>query len=177
MKKIITVIAGLGFLVTTTLSEPAQANRRFCVVSEIDRSVVCGREANRYEYQQYDRRYRNRYPDSRQDRYRSRGEVRRRVSRIYRDVLGRRGDREGIRTYTNRVLSGRWSLSRVRKDIARSSEAREKINQIYREVLGRDADSNGLRTYRKRLGNGWSLDKVRREIRNSSEARRRRREI
>ena len=176
MKKVITAIA-LGFVVTASLSEPAQANRRFCVVSEIDRSVVCGREANRYEYQEYDRRNRNRYRNSRGNSYRSRREVRRRVSRIYRDVLGRRGDREGVRTYTRRVMSGRWSFRKVRKDIAQSQEARDRINQIYREVLGRDADSRGLRTYRKRLERGWSLSRIRRDIRRSTEARRRRGEI
>ena len=171
MKKIITTIAGLGFLVTTTLSEPALANRRLCIVSEIDRSVVCGKEATRYQYQQYDRRYRNRYPDSREERYLRRRDVKRKVGRIYRQVLGRRGDREGVRIYTKRVMSRGWSFGRVRKDLARSGEAREKINQIYREILGRDADSSGLRTYRKRLERGWSLDKVRRAIRKSREAR------
>ena len=174
MKTIITTIAGLGFLVTTTLSQPVQANQRLCIASEINGSIVCGRRATQREVRSYNRRYGRRDSNYEYSPNRDRRVVRRKINRVYRDVLGRRGDREGLRTYTKRVLSGRWNIREVRKDLARSEEARDKINQIYREVLGRNADSEGLRTYRKRLEKGWSLSRVRRDISNSSEAKERR---
>lgn len=96
------------------------------------------------------------------------------LNKIYRDVLDRDIDRRGFRMYSQRIREG-WPLSRVRKEVARSSEAREEINRIYRNRLGRDADQDGLRTYQKRLEDGWSLRRVEGALANSEEARQRRR--
>lgn len=96
------------------------------------------------------------------------------INRIYRDVLDRNVDRRGYRVYSDRIKDG-WSLSRVRREIARSSEAREAISRLYQRVLGRDADPEGLRTYQRSLEDGGSLRSVEREIARSQEARERRR--
>jgi len=108
----------------------------------------------------------------RDDRY---SRVEQRIDRLYREVLGRRADRAGLRTYSDRMLRGGWDENRVRQDLARSQEARNAINQLYREILGRNADPGGLRTYQGHLERGWSLDRVRRELQNSPEARNRNR--
>jgi hypothetical protein len=105
----------------------------------------------------YDERYRRSYSD---------------IDRIYRDVLGRRADRDGLRTYSRRLEQG-WSLREVRRDLAKSRECESAINAIYRQVLGRNADRGGIRTYVVRLSEGWSLTEVRRDISNSREARER----
>ena len=96
------------------------------------------------------------------------------LNKIYRDVLDRDIDRRGFRVYSERIREG-WPLSRVRKEVARSSEATEEINRIYRNRLGRDVDQDGLRTYQKRLEDGWSLRRVEGALANSEEARERRR--
>lgn len=103
----------------------------------------------------YDDRYRRSHSD---------------IDRIYRDVLGRRADRNGLRTYSRRIEQG-WSLREVRRDLARSRECESAINAIYRQVLGRNADRGGIRTYTTRLAEGWSLSEVRRDISNSREAK------
>lgn len=97
------------------------------------------------------------------------------LDQIYRDVLDREIDRRGYRVYSDRMRDG-WSLSRVRREVARSSEATESINRLYQRILGRDADSEGLRTYRKQLEDGWSLRRVERELARSQESRERRRD-
>ena len=100
--------------------------------------------------------------------------VEQRIDQLYREVLGRRADRDGLRTYSDRMLRAGWDENRVRQDLARSGEARDRINQLYREILGRNADPGGLRNYQRHLEQGWSLDQVRRELQNSPEARNRR---
>lgn len=95
------------------------------------------------------------------------------ISEIFQEVLDRDVDRREYRRYSRRLQQG-WSLSRVRREVARSEEAREEINRIYQEVLGRDADPQGLRTYQNQLADDWSLREVRRDIARSREARERR---
>lgn len=96
------------------------------------------------------------------------------LDQIYRDVLGRDIDRRGYRVYSARIRDG-WSLSKVRKEVARSSEATQAINRLYQKILGRDADPAGMRTYQKNLEAGWSLRQVERALANSQEGRNRRR--
>lgn len=96
------------------------------------------------------------------------------LNRIYRDVLGRDVDHRGYRVYSARIRDG-WSLSKVRKEVARSSEATQAINRLYQKILGRDADPAGMRTYQKNLESGWSLRQVERALANSQEGRNRRR--
>ena len=86
--------------------------------------------------------YRDRYSRG-YDYYYSEAEIR----RIYRDVLGRDPDYDGLRTWSRERRNGN-SWRRIRSEIARTQEAEARINQIYRSVLGRDADREGLRTWR-----------------------------
>lgn len=95
------------------------------------------------------------------------------LNQIYREVLGRDVDNRGYRVYSGRIKDG-WSLSQVRREVARSSEAAGAINRLYHKVLGRDADSRGLSTYQRNLEDGWSLRRIERELARSQEARNRR---
>jgi hypothetical protein len=95
------------------------------------------------------------------------------VDRLYRDILGRAPDEEGLKTWANQLADGK-PLYEVREAIARSPEAIEQINQIYREVLGRDADAEGLETWMHKLERGATLQEVRRAIELSEEAAQRR---
>lgn len=171
---------------TTALAAPAEAQQRYCIVSEDNSEVVCGRRATEREVQwhnrrsnrrdrrgdngRYDRRDNRRGDNSRDTRRRE--DVYRGINDLYRDVLGRQGDRRGIRTYADRVLSGDWDFSKVRRELAGSREATQRINQLYREILRRDADRDGLKTYQRNLEQGWSLERVRRDLMESDEARR-----
>ncbi|HEY9635199.1 MAG TPA: DUF4214 domain-containing protein [Coleofasciculaceae cyanobacterium] len=137
---------------------PAQAQRT-CVVTDSNQ-VVCGRP------------YNDSRPDSRPER--PSRDAFREINDIYRDVLGRNADREGLRIWTRALEDGK-SLSDVRREVARTSEAQNKINQLYQEVLGRDVDRSGLQTWTSALEDGKSLNDVRRALENSEEARLRRR--
>lgn len=138
------VLAITALLITIGVTSPASAQDRW---------------SDRYEL-----------ADRRSDRYDEDGELYREINQIYREVLGRRVDRSGFRTYADRVEDGK-SLEWVRQDVAKSSEAKAAINRIYQQVLGRDADSSGLKTYTKRLQDGWTLQEVRADIIRSQESR------
>ncbi|MFE1743935.1 DUF4214 domain-containing protein [Coleofasciculus sp. H7-2] len=130
-----------------------------------------------YDYRR-DRRnddydYRRDRRDGSYDYRRNQSNVYNNINRIYQNVLGRKADNRGLRLYRQRVESG-WSLEKVRRDIADSSEAEQVINRLYQNELGRNGDREGLRTYKRRLADGWSLDRVRQDISRSREARSRR---
>jgi parvulin-like peptidyl-prolyl isomerase len=158
----------LGFLtasaivITTAFAAPAFA-QRICIVDN-NNNVVCGRPATQGDLE----RFNNSQPG------RSREDLFRDINRIYQDVLDRRVDREGLRTWAEQLESGRRSLNDIRREIAQSQEARAKINQIYVEVLGRNADPGGMQTWIDNLSKGKSLSDVRNAIANSEEARSRR---
>lgn len=92
------------------------------------------------------------------------------INSIYREVLGRNVDPQGLRTWS-RALRRNHRLRDVRRKVARSREGETVINQIYREVLGRNVDPDGLKTYTGQLAGGWSIHDVRRDILESDEAR------
>ncbi|MFB2896210.1 DUF4214 domain-containing protein [Aerosakkonemataceae cyanobacterium BLCC-F50] len=139
------------------------------------------RNKQRYDYDRdrYDRdRYdRNRYDRDRYDRDRYDGGRRSQyddeINRLYRQVLGRNADYDGLRTWSRELQRGR-SLSYIRRELAYSQEAENTINNIYRRVLGRNVDRNGLRTWQSELARGKSLREVERSIERSPEARNRR---
>jgi hypothetical protein len=117
------------------------------------------------DYPYYDRneeRYQDRYNDRN-----NRNSLEDRIDRVYREVLGRPADRDGLRTYVNRVRDRNWSLERVRNELAGSREAESAIDRAYQEILGRNADRNGLRTYVRRLQSGWSIQRIREDLMNS----------
>ncbi|MDX1976956.1 MAG: hypothetical protein SFT94_04720 [Pseudanabaenaceae cyanobacterium bins.68] len=160
MKKL--QFAGLAALalgmICSAGSALAQRPGETCIITNQNR-VICGRPYNP-GFDDDDR-----FPDRR-------NEIERTIRQIYFDVLGRGADREGLRTYTDRVWRDRWSYDRVRQELARSPEARAAINQLYVEILRRNADRLGLDTYLRELQNGRSLDWVRQQLASSPEANR-----
>ena len=58
---------------------------------------------------------------------------------IYKEVLNREPDPQGLNYYTQALLTGS-SSSQVRAEIARSSESRENIQALYRSYLSGEAD-------------------------------------
>jgi Domain of unknown function (DUF4214) len=167
-----TSILTLSGVITVLSIAPVHAYEDYCIV---DRSneIHCGRLATRDEIIRYSNGRRNDNYD-RNNRDRNRYQIEDNIDRLYRDVLGRQADRDGLRTYSNRILFDGWSFERVRQDLANSQEAVTRINEIYQEILGRNADSEGLRHYINKLENGWSLNDLRRDIAKSDEARNRR---
>ncbi|MDY6940445.1 MAG: DUF4214 domain-containing protein [Cyanobacteriota bacterium] len=95
------------------------------------------------------------------------------IQRIYRDVLGREADPEGLIHWSERLADG-TPVSAIRQEIANSPEAQAKIDRIYQEVLGRDVDRSGLETWTSKLARGSTLAEIRREIEASEEATSRR---
>ncbi|MFB2882100.1 DUF4214 domain-containing protein [Floridanema aerugineum] len=129
------------------------------------------RNKQRYDYDR-DRYDRDRYDRDWYDRG-SRSQYYDEINRLYRQVLGRNADSEGIRTWSRQLQRGR-SMSDIRRELAYSREAEARINDIYRRVLGRNVDRNGLRTWQSELARGKSLREVERSIARSPEARNRR---
>ncbi|XWK86250.1 MAG: DUF4214 domain-containing protein [Phormidium sp.] len=125
------------------------------------------RNKQRYDYD------RDRYDRDRYDRGGRRSEYYDDINRLYRQVLGRNADNEGLRTWSRQLQRGR-SMSDIRRELAYSREAEARINDIYRRVLGRNVDRNGLRTWQSELARGKSLREVERSIARSPEARNRR---
>jgi lipopolysaccharide export LptBFGC system permease protein LptF len=167
--KIGVLVAG-AIIVASAIPLPASAQR-----------ITCYRRGNIIEcpgYGEFDYTRNNNndnYNDYNNNSERTRYEIEQRVSQIYRDVLGRNPDSNGLRTYTRSIQSQNWSYEQVRNDLAYSSEASNAINNIYRQVLGRDADAGGMETYKKYLADGNSLNDIRRELASSPEAASRRR--
>ncbi|MCL1465591.1 DUF4214 domain-containing protein [Argonema galeatum] len=93
-----------------------------------------------------------------------------RINRLYREVLARDADFDGLRTWSRELERGR-SLRDIRRELAKSREAEDIINQIYREVMGRNADSDGLEMWKRQLAKGRTLAQVRQAIERSTEAR------
>ncbi len=155
-------LTATALVITATVAAPVQAQQQICVIDN-NNNLVCGRPATQRDIEQRNN------PQSGP----SRRDIVSDIDKIYRDVLGRSPDRNGLRTWTTAVERGR-SVNDIRREIANTPEARERINQIYRELLGRDADPGGLQTWTSNLANGWDLSRVRNEIANSDEARRRR---
>jgi hypothetical protein len=81
------------------------------------------------------------------------------IQSIYRDILERQPDPEGLQTWTNALNSG-TSLNSVRRMIAESPEAQSKLNALYEELLCRKIDAQGQSTWTNNLANGWTLRRV-----------------
>jgi len=175
----LSILAAIAVLIVGVL--PASAQRR-------SERITCYRERNviscpgygsfnlRNNNRNYDDGYKNsdRYEDNN---YRNGNNRRydnnnglRAINEIYIQVLGRRTDLDGARTYIQALNSG-WTLERVRHDIAYSGESEQVINQAYREILRRDVDAGGLETYKRYLASGKTIRDLRRELARSPEAR------
>ncbi|HIK31057.1 MAG TPA: DUF4214 domain-containing protein [Oscillatoriales cyanobacterium M59_W2019_021] len=91
------------------------------------------------------------------------------IKLIYREVLGREADVDGLIHWSDLLANGA-ELSRVRESIANSPESKENIDRIYQEVLGRSVDESGLQTWTRKLATGATLLEIRQEIESSQEA-------
>lgn len=91
------------------------------------------------------------------------------IKLIYREVLGREADVDGLIHWSDLLASG-TELSQVRELIANSPEAKVNIDRIYQDVLGRTVDSSGLQTWTRKLAQGSTLAEIREEIESSPEA-------
>lgn len=76
------------------------------------------------------------------------------ATRLYRALLGREPDSEGLVAATREIQRGRlWQQIRAMVGSAEFAQARSRLSapqlldQIYRGLLGREADSSGVRTY------------------------------
>jgi len=164
-------------------------SQQICIVEQDSNRVFCGRAATNREVSNagYGRLGNRGYGNSRHGGRDRRGDNRYETASsrrdwsdaydelddIYKDVLGRNIDRDGLRTYVRRLEQG-WSLSQIRRDVVNSDEAEDALNQVYRRILGRDIDADGFRTYRRKIARGESLRDVARDLQKSDEARRRR---
>jgi hypothetical protein len=101
------------------------------------------------------------------------------VRRVYRELLHRDPDPEGLRSYASNLRDRRWSEDDLRREIRRSEEARETrardiVIRAYRDILGRDPDAEGLRSYQRKVMDGMDENRLRDILRGSDEARNRR---
>lgn len=155
----IAVIATTNLLIPINLADSAKAedstSKKGFSITSSEQTKNDSWERNK---QRYDRDRRDYYDD---------------INRLYREVLGRNADNNGLRTWSRQLERGR-SIRDIRRELAYSREGVDAINDVYRQVLGRNVDRNGLRTWQKELADGKSLREVRRSIQRSSEARDRR---
>jgi len=97
------------------------------------------------------------------------------INRAYEDILNRKADSSGMRTYRIRMIDEGWSEQDVRNDLRNSPEAKNTdvdkiIKRAYQDLLGRDPDRAGMEMYKERLTvTGWDEEDVRRNIRESQE--------
>lgn len=98
------------------------------------------------------------------------------ITKIYREVLGRDPDPNGLAHYRAKWREG-WTQGRIREDLRRShegrdSKVREAITRAYREVLGREPDPAGYATYERAMRErGYTERDVRRALMSGDEYR------
>ena len=102
------------------------------------------------------------------------------ITRIYREVLGRDPDPNGLAHYRAKWRQG-WTQGQIRDDLRRSHEGRdgrirEIITRAYREVLGRDPDPAGYENYARLMRErGYTERDIRRALMSGDEYRQRKR--
>lgn len=102
------------------------------------------------------------------------------IKKIYREVLGRDPDPNGLAHYRAKWRDG-WTQGQIRDDLRKSHEGsntyvRDAITRAYREVLGRDPDPAGYATYEKAMRErGYTERDVRRALMSGDEYRQRQR--
>lgn len=75
------------------------------------------------------------------------------ITQMYREVLGREPDANGLNHYRKLWRQG-WTQGQIRDDLRRSAESRDvsirnAITRAYRELLGREPDPAGYANYEK----------------------------
>jgi hypothetical protein len=100
------------------------------------------------------------------------------ITRIYREVLGRDPDANGLGHYRAKWRDG-WTQGQIRDDLRRSNEGRDyyirsTVTRAYKELLGRDPDPQGYATYERLMREkGYSEQQVRAAIMSGDEYRQR----
>ncbi|MBI5691488.1 MAG: DUF4214 domain-containing protein [Verrucomicrobia bacterium] len=100
------------------------------------------------------------------------------ITKIYREVLGRDPDPNGLAHYRSKWRQG-WTQGQIREDLRRSHEGRdtrirEVITRAYREVLGRDPDPAGYANYERLMRErGYTERDIRRALMGGDEYRQR----
>jgi TorA maturation chaperone TorD len=108
------------------------------------------------------------------------------VRRLYKEVLGREPDSQGLVLYRNHMVRDDWTEQAVREALMKSPEYVEKnrmtreraleiVNRAYRSVLGRDADPGAEGYVQHVLRDKWTEADVARELRKSPEYKSKRR--
>jgi hypothetical protein len=100
------------------------------------------------------------------------------ITRMYREVLGRDPDANGLAHYRTKWRQG-WTQGQIRADLLRSREGRgnqirDVILRAYRDVLGREPDLAGYANYEKLMREkGYTERDIRRALMNGEEYRQR----
>ncbi len=101
------------------------------------------------------------------------------IRKIYREVLGRDPDANGLAHYRAKWRQG-WTQGQIRADLQRSTEGRDgkiraAIIRAYREVLGREPDPEGFAVYERAMRErGYTERDVKRALMSGDEYRQRR---
>jgi hypothetical protein len=95
------------------------------------------------------------------------------ITTIYEDLLGRKPDEGGLRTYRSKMVDEGWTAEQVRANLRESDEYRNRlINNAYRDLLLREADPSGLETFRRMMTEkGWTEEQIRESLRGTDEYR------
>lgn len=100
------------------------------------------------------------------------------ITRMYREVLGRDPDANGLAHYRSLWKQG-WTQGQIRDDLRRSNEGRDSyiktaITRAYKELLGRDPDPQGYANYERLMREkGYTEQMVRQAIMSGDEYRQR----
>lgn len=106
------------------------------------------------------------------------GEVKNFVSRLYREILGREPDAEGLNCWTNYLSSGEKTGAEVADGFIYSNELRDRnlpdsdyVEMLYGSFLDRPSDNEGKETWINYLDKGMSRAYVYQGFANSTEFR------
>lgn len=93
------------------------------------------------------------------------------VTEAYEDVLGRKPDPDGMRTFRSKVIEKDWTAEDVRKALRKSPEYADLIiTRSFEDVLGRKPDPGALKNYsQKVIQKGWDEKSIRKQLRKSDE--------
>ncbi|MBL9212766.1 MAG: DUF4214 domain-containing protein, partial [Opitutaceae bacterium] len=98
------------------------------------------------------------------------------ITRMYREVLGREPDANGLAHYKAKWRDG-WTQGQIRADLRRSHEGRNThihsaITRAYKDLLGREPDPAGYANFERLMREkGWSERDLRASIMSSDEYR------
>lgn len=94
------------------------------------------------------------------------------VTEAYEDILERKPDTSGLRTFRSRIIEEGWTAADVRRELKKSDEYADiVITRSFEDVLGRKPDAGALKTYREKIKRGWTEQDLRKVLRKSDEYR------